>query len=132
MRDSNDMRDITHLYPRFRFLAATSTKQLYKNTSVGLSARLQVRLSQLFHNVSGLSSYYYEIFRGYTIDKSDVHVECQGRRSEVKVTEVKTNSAPIWAFPDCKSSLNPRSYGQKNRRFCWIHRWLWNNAQSLV
>ena len=41
-----------------------------------------------------------------TIDKSDVHAKGQGQRSNVKVTEVKTNFAPVWAFPDHYSSLN--------------------------
>ena len=40
------------------------------------------------------------------IDKSDVHAKGQGQRSKVKVTEIKTNFAPIWAFPDCNSRLN--------------------------
>ena len=44
--------------------------------------------------------------RVITIDKSDVHVKGQGQRSMVKVTEVKTNLAPICAFLDCNSSLN--------------------------
>ena len=41
-----------------------------------------------------------------TIDKSDVHAKDQGRRSKVKVTEVKINFALIWAFADCNSSSN--------------------------
>ena len=43
-----------------------------------------------------------------TIDKSDVHSKGQGQKSKVKVMEVKTNFAPIWAIPDCNSSLNPQ------------------------
>ena len=43
---------------------------------------------------------------GITIDKSDVHAKRQGQKSKVKVTEVKTNFAPIWAFPARNSSLN--------------------------
>ena len=39
------------------------------------------------------------------IDKSD-HAKGQSQMSKVKVTEVKTNFAPIWAFPDCNLSLN--------------------------
>ena len=31
---------------------------------------------------------------------------CKRSRSEVKVTEIKTNFAPIWASPDRNSSLN--------------------------
>ena len=34
-----------------------------------------------------------------TIDKRDVHAKGQGQRSQVKAIEVKTNFAPIWAFP---------------------------------
>ena len=41
-----------------------------------------------------------------TIDRSDVHAEGQGQKSKVKVTEVKTNFAPIWVFPENNSSLN--------------------------
>ena len=41
-----------------------------------------------------------------TIDKCDVHAKGQGKRSKVKVTEVKTNYALIWSFPDHNSSLN--------------------------
>ena len=49
------------------------------------------------------SSYHYDIFGVNTIDRSDVHAKS---RSKVKVTKVKTNLAPIWAFPDHNSSLN--------------------------
>ena len=49
-----------------------------------------------------------------TNDWSDVHEKDQGQRSMVKVTEVQTHYLgqkiadfdPIWAFPDCNSSLN--------------------------
>ena len=41
-----------------------------------------------------------------TIDRSDVHAKDQGRRSKVKVSEVKTNFVPSWAFPNHNSSLN--------------------------
>ena len=40
-----------------------------------------------------------------TIDIGDAHAEGQGKRSRAKVTEVKTNFAPIWAFPDQNTSL---------------------------
>ena len=40
------------------------------------------------------------------IDKGDGHAKGQGQRSMVKVTEVKTNFAPIWVFPDRNCSLN--------------------------
>ena len=35
-----------------------------------------------------------------------VQAKGQGQSLKVKVTEVKTNFAPIWAFPDRNSSLN--------------------------
>ena len=50
-----------------------------------------------------------------TIDMSDVHVKCHGRRSKVKVTDVKTQFnrfrtvAPVW-----------------------IHIWRWRDAQNLI
>ena len=37
---------------------------------------------------------------GNTIDKRDLHATGQGQMSKVKVTEVKTNFATIWAFQD--------------------------------
>ena len=36
-----------------------------------------------------------------TINTSDVYAKGQGQRLKVKITEVKTNLTPIWAFPDC-------------------------------
>ena len=41
-------------------------------------------------------------------DRSDVHAKGQGHRSRsnINVTKVKSNFVPIWAFPDCYSSLN--------------------------
>ena len=41
-----------------------------------------------------------------TIDTSDACAKGQDQRSKVKVTEVKTNFDPNWAFPDHNSSLN--------------------------
>ena len=41
-----------------------------------------------------------------TTDRSHVHAKSQGQRSKVKVTKVKTYFIPLWAFPDCNSSLN--------------------------
>ena len=49
-----------------------------------------------------------------TIDKSDVHARGQGKRSKVKVTEIKTQFSP---FP----TVTP----------VWIHIWLQNDAQRL-
>ena len=63
--------------------------------SVFISVRPSVCLPLLFHYV-----------RLITIDKSDVRVKAQGQSSNIKVTEVKANFAPVWAFPDSKSSLN--------------------------
>ena len=39
-----------------------------------------------------------------TFDKNDV--DAKGQKSKVKFIEVKTNFAPIWAFPECNSSSN--------------------------
>ena len=52
-----------------------------------------------------LSSYLHEIIRVITNDRGDVHAKGQGQRSKIKVTKIKTNFAPIWAFPDRNSSL---------------------------
>ena len=41
-----------------------------------------------------------------TTDKNDVHAKSQSHMSKVKVTDVKANFVPIWAFPNCNSSLN--------------------------
>ena len=86
------------------FLAAT--KQLWEHIcpSVCLSVCLSVTPLSL------CSSHRIIIkFSGViAIDKSDVHAKGQGQRSKVKVKEVKTNFAPIWAFQDCNSSLNSK------------------------
>ena len=56
----------------------------------------------IFHNVSVIGIILK--FSGViTIGKSDVRAKGQGQRSKVKVTETKTNFAPIWAFPDSNS-----------------------------
>ena len=47
-----------------------------------------------------------EFARLITIKRSDVHAKGQGQQSSIKVTEVKTNFAPILAFPDRNFSLN--------------------------
>ena len=95
-----------------------------------------------------------------TIDKSDVHTKGRGQRSKVKITEVNTNFAPIWAFPDCNPNLNSqittkwctklavaqkrcpivfyeviplisRSHGTRKKiTRVWIHRRLWNDAKT--
>ena len=41
-----------------------------------------------------------------TIAKSEIHDRIHSQRLKVKVTEVKTNFAPVWAFPDSYSILN--------------------------
>ena len=69
-----------------------------------LSAPLSVRpsgcatffLMLLFIRISGI----------ITIDKDDVQAKGWGHRSKVKFTEVKSKLAPMWALPDCNSSLN--------------------------
>ena len=50
-----------------------------------------------------------------TSDRSDVHAKGQGQRSKVKVTEVMT---PLSRF----QTVTP----------IWIHKWRWNDAQSLM
>ena len=46
-------------------------------------------------------------FSGVIIVRNgDVHAKGQGQKSKVKNTEVKTKFAPIWAFPDCNSSVD--------------------------
>ena len=47
-----------------------------------------------------------KLSRDITIDKSDAIAKGQGQKSKVKVTEVKPNLAPIWAFSDPNFSLN--------------------------
>ena len=49
-----------------------------------------------------------------TIDRLDVHTKGHGQRSKVNITEVKT---PLDSFRTVTT--------------VWIHRWLWNDAQSL-
>ena len=49
------------------------------------------------------------------IDKSDVHASGQGRKSEVKVTEVKTQFSRFWTVTQV-----------------WIRIWWWNDAQRLM
>ena len=74
-----------------------------------LSVRLSVRLSVCHTFVTMfLSSYHHEIFRSYRHWQKWCPCKGQGQRSKVKVKEVKTNFAPIWAFPDCNSSLNSK------------------------
>ena len=42
-----------------------------------------------------------------TVEKSDIHANGQGQRSKAKVTELKSNFVPIWAFPDCNFGYQP-------------------------
>ena len=51
------------------------------------------------------SSYHHEIF-SWVITISRMWCPCKRSRWNVKVTEVKTNFASIWAFPDHNPSLN--------------------------
>ena len=53
-----------------------------------------------------------------TIGIGDVHAKCQGKRSKDKVTKVKTNFAPFWAFSGPELRV-------------WNHRWSQNYAKSL-
>ena len=53
-----------------------------------------------------LSSYYHGIFIVITIEEYGAHAKREDQRPKVKVTEVKANLAPIWAFLDRRSSLN--------------------------
>ena len=99
------------------------------------------------------------------IGKSDVHAKGQDQRSEVKVTEVKTQISCFrtvtlawihicwrndvqglichrrWALSFSRSSIKFQGHTGQNisTQFghfwtvtpVWIHRWLWNDAQSL-
>ena len=56
---------------------------------------------------------------GITIYKSDIHAKGQGRRSKVKVTEVKTNFAQILSFLDYNSSLNLQIYDYEIMHKAW-------------
>ena len=60
-----------------------------------------------------LSLHHHEIFRNFYHWKSDVHARGEGQISEVKVKEVKIQFSRFW-------TVTP----------VWIHRWLWNDAQS--
>ena len=46
-----------------------------------------------------------------TIDKIDIQAKGRGQGSKVKVREVKTHFAQIWAFADCNSSLYSQMAG---------------------
>ena len=67
-----------------------------------------------------------------TVDKSDVHVKGQVRRSKVKVIKIKTNVAPIWAFA---KSLKLHRKGvllfQNVIRQIWRSHWT-KNCQFLL
>ena len=76
-----------------------------------LSVRPSVRLSHLFHYVPIIvSSWNFQEW----LPMKDIHAKCQGQRSKVKVTEVKTQL----------SRFRTVTAG-------WIPGWLWNDAQSL-
>ena len=97
------------------FWVLAATEQLYEHYC--LSDRPSVRPSvtpfphclchRLILKFSGL----------LTIDKRIVHVKGQGRRSKIKVTEVKVNFVPSGLF----QTITP----------VWIYRWLQYEAHSL-
>ena len=94
-----------------RFLA--STKQLYEwfSPSVCLSVFRPVTPFSLCSHHGIIMK-----FSGVvTNDRSDVYAKGQGQRSNVKVTEVKTQL-------NCFRTITP----------VWFHIWWWNDAQSLM
>ena len=78
---------------------------IFSCDQVALRTLLSVCLSDTFWTMF-LPSYHHEFSGAITIDKNDVHAKGPGQKSKVNVTEVKTNLAPIWVFPDCDSSFN--------------------------
>ena len=82
-------------YMNGQCISLAATKQLnehfYSSVCLSITPFLTMFLSSYHHEISGV----------ITIDKSNDHVN--GQRSKVKVA---TNFVPIWAFPDCNSSLN--------------------------
>ena len=109
----NTCYDASHLNGRMNTVALTNLDRFQNKPILGQrgygagSSCLSVCLSvcDTFFTMF-LSSDHHEISGVTIIDKSDDHAKGQGQRSKVKVTEVKTNFAPIWWFPDCNSSLN--------------------------
>ena len=61
------------------------------------------------------SSYHHEIFRSHYQWRKWHPCKGQGQSSKVKVTEVNTQLSSFW-------TVTP----------VWIHRWWWNDAQSLM
>ena len=92
-----------YCYLLHTFLILAATKQLYEWSFP--SACPSVRHPRFFPNVSVIVSSW--IFLGViTIDKCGAHAKCEDQRPKVKVTEVKTNFVPFWAFLDRNTSLN--------------------------
>ena len=89
------------------FLAAT--KQLYEWLSPS------VRLSVTPFSLCSHHRIIVTFFGIITYDSSDVLAKGQGKRSKVKVTEVKTQFSRFL-------TVNP----------VWIHIWWWNDAWSLI
>ena len=88
------------------FLAAT--KQLYEWFSPSVCPSVR---HAFFYYIPIIMKFSWVII----IDTSNVHAKGQGRRSNVKVTEVKTQFSHFW-------TLTP----------VWIHMCQWNDAQSLM
>ena len=84
------------------------TKQLYKwfSASVHLSVCMLICLSITPFSLCSPHCIMMKCPVFITIDRSDVRAKGHSQKSKVKVTEVKTNFAPIWLFPDHNSSLN--------------------------
>ena len=105
------------------------------------SVRLSVRLSTTTFPLCPRQRIIMKFPGVITIDRSDVHAKDQGQMSKVKVTEDKTNFAPIWAFlgpivlQGCpsnfkvaraeKSAILTRNWCFRTVTQGWIHRWLW-------
>ena len=114
--------------------------------SLGPSVRLSVRLSVTPSSLCFLQRIIMKFSGFITIDMSDIHAKGHAQKSKVKVTEVETNFAPIWAFPDHNSLASHMAWGHMGQisliltrigRFqtvtpVWINKWLRNDAQRLT
>ena len=64
----------------------------------GFSVCLSVHLSVTFFKCWS-HRIVMKVSKVITINKSDVHAKCQGQMSKVRITEIKTSFASVWAFP---------------------------------